>query len=140
RAVNWSERGLYMDPRPRRHLFLLGAGLLLLKAIDYRLQQLELVYSTRGVVFGAGYTDTHVVLPLMWVMMVLCVGGAISLVRGARAGLGRPALLLGVLLGASVLLLEVLPGIVQKSLVEPNEIVREAPYISRGITLTRFGY
>ena len=41
------------------HLSILGALFLAGKAVDYQLQRFALLDSSRGVVFGAGYTDVH---------------------------------------------------------------------------------
>ena len=46
-----------VTPQVKAHLSVLMAVLAMLKAVDYYLEKYELVYSTRGVVQGAGYTD-----------------------------------------------------------------------------------
>src|SRR4029453_18579844 len=51
------------------HLSLLLGGIVLLKAWGYRLDQLSLVFSPRGVVTGASYTDVHAQLPALRLLM-----------------------------------------------------------------------
>ena len=55
------------------HLGFLAAAVLFLKAWGYRLQGLSLVYSKRGVVFGASFTDVHALLPGLRVLTVLAL-------------------------------------------------------------------
>nr|NIV40247.1 hypothetical protein [Anaerolineae bacterium] len=47
------------------HLSALGVLFLLGKAVDYQLQRFALLDSSRGAVFGAGYTDVHARMPLL---------------------------------------------------------------------------
>ena len=56
------------------HLSALLAALFILGGLGYLLKAWNLLYSTAGVVFGAGYTDVHVRLPLIRVLMVLGPG------------------------------------------------------------------
>ena len=63
--LDW-RRWLEIPPVGWRHLGLLLSALFLLKAWDYRLQQLELLLSGRGRVFGAGYTDIFANLRVLW--------------------------------------------------------------------------
>ena len=53
------------------HIAVLLAAVFALKAWDYRLKQLELVLSGRGVVFGAGYTDIFAHQRVLALLMVL---------------------------------------------------------------------
>ena len=52
-----------VTPAARRHLFGLGALAALIVGWGYRLDQYQLLYSRRGVVFGAVYADIHARLP-----------------------------------------------------------------------------
>ena len=51
-----------------RHLAVLGAVFLVLVAGSYWLNNWELVYSNRGVVFGASATDMHAIYPANTIM------------------------------------------------------------------------
>ena len=126
----------------QRHLYGLGGGLMLVVSFSYWLSCHELLYSLRGVSFGASYTDINVLLP-------------------AETGLGILSLTLGLYLlwralyfpyqlkhrflrWAAILYLTmeigttfILPAIVQALVVQPNELVRETPYIKQTIAQTR---
>lgn len=127
--------------RARYHLALLLSAVFGLKAWGYWLNQANLLYSTRGVVFGAGYTDVHVNLFGLQVLMYVSVACAFIVLLSTVTRSGR-WLAAGVFLLVSVsfLLGSVYPGLVQRFVVEPNELAKEAPYIRHNIRFTRFGW
>jgi uncharacterized protein len=125
-------------PQVQAHLSILIGLMVALKAWGYWLDQFDLVYSTRGAVHGASYTDVHAQLPalrLMFFVAIICAG---LFFWGARTrGLAFPVAGI-VLLGlTSILVGGVYPGIVQRFSVEPQELRRERPYIARNIQATR---
>jgi uncharacterized membrane protein (UPF0182 family) len=69
------QRSVVLAPHVKAHLSVLAACFLFLKGIDYVLAVWELDYSTRGVVFGASYTDVHAELPVLY---ILAAAAAIS--------------------------------------------------------------
>ncbi len=123
------------------HITALLASILALKAFDYRLQQLELVLSDRGVVYGAGYTDINANLPVLQVLMILAA--AIAVLFLVNAFLRQPRLILyGLLVMISVSLLGgwAYPAAIQSFRVEPNEFVFEREYLAHNIEFTRSAY
>ncbi|MBI2115880.1 MAG: UPF0182 family protein [candidate division NC10 bacterium] len=140
-GIRVSPRGLAIARRARGHLLVLAAGLLLLKAAGYRLAMFDLLFSQRGVAFGAGYTDVNAQLPILKALMVLAgVSAALCLVtirlRSWRPLLGGVAALVGVAILGGV----VYPGVIQRYQVSPNEIVKEKLYIDFNIRYTRLAY
>ncbi len=134
-------RTLQIHHRARLHLFSLLGVFLLVKAAGYALAGYRLLYSPRGVAFGASYTDVHVSLPGLRALAALAVvaaglafwsafGRRERFLAGGLAGL----LLLSFLLG------NVAPGIVQEFVVRPNEISKEERYIRHNIDFTRRAY
>ncbi len=124
-----------------RHLSGLASAMLLLVALGYILRNFELVYSTRGVVIGPGFTDVNIVRPLNWLMAFISVAAAVGLVTGYV--LRSPKWLAGLLGGWFVLAFLVtplLPVLVQRFVVEPNEFSREEQYIARNIEMTIAGF
>ena len=76
--------------RPGRGPRLRAPGaLFILAGAGHLLKAWNLLYSTSGAVFGAGYTDVHVRLPLIRFLMVVAflLGGALiyNAVRGRRS-------------------------------------------------------
>src|SRR5262249_58677984 len=71
RVLVLTSRGPVITARARAHLLGLVALLLFAKAIDFYLDRFELLYSQRGAVFGAMYTDVHATLPALALLSVL---------------------------------------------------------------------
>ena len=61
-------RGLALAPAARMHLMILGALLFLVIAYRVRLAMYGLLFSPRGILYGAGYTDVNATLPVGIVM------------------------------------------------------------------------
>jgi uncharacterized membrane protein (UPF0182 family) len=72
-------RGFHAEEGAAVHISALAAALFVLGGVGYLFQAWNLLYSSSGAVFGAGYTDVHVRLPMTRVMMVLsfALGGAL---------------------------------------------------------------
>ena len=141
RGIQVSPERLAITRRARGHLLGLAAFLFLLKATGYRLAMFDLLFSQRGVAFGAGYADVHAQLPILKVLMVLAVLAALLCLITIRLRSWRP-LLGGVaaLVGVAILGGVVYPGVIQRYRVSPNEIVTERPYIDFNIHYTRLAY
>ena len=147
-AVSFSTRGIQVSPsgisisrRTRGHLLSLAALLLVLKAAGYRLAMFGLLFSQRGVAFGAGYSDVNAQLPILKSLMVLAGLVAVLCLITIRLRTWR-VLLAGVaaLVGLAILGGVAYPGLVQRYRVSPNEIVTEKPYIDFNIRYTRLAY
>src|SRR5207247_10005127 len=68
RSLVLTTRGPRLAAGARTHLLALGALALALKAGGFWLDRFELVFSPRGAVFGASYTDIHASLPALRVL------------------------------------------------------------------------
>jgi hypothetical protein len=127
----------------QRHLSGLGGGLMLVVSLSYWLSRYELLYSTRGVTYGASYTDVAVQLPANTVLSILALAIALNQLWGTifspLVAFSRKfvfyELVLYLVLAVSIG--TVLPTAVQYLVVQPNELGRERPYIERTIALTR---
>lgn len=125
----------------RQHMALLGALFLSLWAFGYWLNGYELLYSTRGVAFGASYTDLRATLPVLRIQMVLMVLLALSVGVTVFRPDWRPALgALALWLVVSVLGGSIYPALLQRLVVEPNELALEDPYIQHNIDYTRLAF
>lgn len=127
----------------QRHLYGLGGCLMLAIALNFWLSRYELLYSTRGVTYGASYTDVIAQLPANTILSILAIAIAAIffwyLLLRYRKSLCNRLLFYGLGL-YSVLAVGigiVLPYAVQYLLVQPNELAKERPYIERAIALTR---
>jgi len=132
---------LRVAPAARNHLAILIAGLFFVGTWGTWLELLGILFTKRGVVFGAGYTE---VTTQLWVLKVLmgvsffCGLAILSLVflRNWRI----PALGIAVYLGVVIIGTGIYPSLVQKFKVVPNEIVLEKSFIEQNIKYTRLAY
>ncbi|TVP70318.1 MAG: hypothetical protein EA342_01805 [Leptolyngbya sp. LCM1.Bin17] len=148
------------SPPQQQHLYSLAGALFLVTSVSHWLGRYEILYSQEGVVYGAGYTHIHVLLPVNIALAGLTL--VLGLLFMARMAIGpwrhpiaqRPAKapkgwwtdfshssLLAKGVGGYLLLallgLVVAPMVVQRLVVQPNELQRERPYIVNSIGLTR---
>ena len=138
---NLAEGKIVILPHVQLHLSILGAGIFLTFALGHWLDLFDLLYSPRGVAFGASYTDFNVSMPALWVMIVVALTAAAILL--VNIYLRRPAVSLSAIfiwIVVGVVGTGLIPGFVQRYIVEPNELAREAPYIQNNIKFTNFAY
>ena len=141
RSLVLTTRGPRLATGARTHLLVLTAALLALKAVGFWLDRFELVYSPRGVVFGASYTDIHASLPVLGALAVLaalCAAACVAQV--ARPGLRLVAGGLVVLGLVWIVGLGIYPALLQRFRVTPNELAAERPFIAHNIRMTRKAY
>ena len=125
----------------RRHVALLGSLVLFLWALGYIFAAFNLMYSSRGVVFGASYTDMNASIYALGAQFVLMLLTAVILFINVFRLTLRPLLVTGGLwLAATIIMGGIIPSLVQRYSVIPNENVKEAPYIENNIRFTRMAY
>lgn len=136
----------------QRHLYTLGGVVMLAIAFFYWLRRYELLYSTRGVTYGASFTDINVQLPVNTLLSIIALAIALIFLWQTRkkfqSNLKKiiypyPWLLIYTLTGYTIIAAftsSLLPFIVQRAIVQPNEIEREKPYIERSIAFTRAAF
>ena len=122
----------------RRQLAILGGIFFVLLAINYNLNRYELLFSDRGVVFGAGYTDVNASLYALYIQAAAAAVVAVALFYNFIRLEFRPVLYAGILwLIAIIGVGGIYPGILQRFVVVPNELARERPFIQYNIDYTR---
>jgi len=125
----------------KAHLSVLLAFIALLKAFAYRLDALELLYSPRGKVFGASYTDVVAHLPALNLLILISLFGAILLlVNIRRRGWLLPATAISLWLAVSIIVGGLVPAAIQRFRVVPDELNKELPYVANHIDYTRLAY
>ena len=147
-AVYWLHGHIELDGHRRRvsrtaiaHGSALLGVFFAVEAWSYGLDRYLLLYGDNGVVVGASYTDVHVELPVLWLLIGLAVIAAIVSwanlwVRTYKLPLAATALVFG----SAFVLAEVFPFLFERLFVRPNELELERPYIQQNITLTRQAY
>lgn len=135
-----------------RHLDALGSCVCASIALHYWLGRYELLYSQRGASYGASFTDVTVELPVYTTLSIASLVISLLLLWQAlfssnRRSPLRPLRLGGSFVNGAILYISVIaiatfvmPAIVQRLIVEPNELARERPYIQRSIAFSRQGF
>jgi uncharacterized membrane protein (UPF0182 family) len=104
----------------------------------FYLDHYELLYSTQGVVYGAGYTADHVTRVALWSMVgASAVACAILVYNVFRPRLMSLAVGAGIYAVLWIVGVAVAPLICQKFIVQPSELALETPYLKNSIEFTR---
>ena len=113
---------------------------LAVKALDYFVGRYELLLDSYGAVFGAGYTVSHVKLPLQWLLIAVSASGAAAAFANWSAAGWRLPVGAVVALFATSFVSTIVPDAFQRLRVRPDELRLERPYLERNIQLTRLAY
>ncbi len=130
-----------LTPGIRGHFTGLAAVVFVLIGFGQWLSRYQLLYSTRGSVHGIGYTEDNILLPAHTVLAFLALivaGLVVAATLRRRFRLIVWAVVLWV--GASILGQAVVPALVQRFRVEPNELAVERDYLAKHIGMTRQAY
>lgn len=123
------------------HLSVTGAVMVAIWGWGFYLDHYELLYSTQGVVYGAGYTADHVTRIAYWIMAVAAVALCALLVSNTfRPRLRAIVIGSGIYLGVYLIAVLALPALFQRFVVQPNELALETPYLKNNIAFTRKAY
>jgi uncharacterized protein len=110
-------------------------------AWSYGLDRFLLLYGDNGIVVGAGYTDVHVELPILWTLVgIASVAALVSWANVWRRTYTLPLAAVVLVFGSSFVLGWAFPALFQRFSVKPNELQLETPYLERNIALTREAY
>lgn len=139
--IQFDHGRIQIRPSVFRHLGLLLAALFVLQAASYWLGTYDLLQSTRGAVYGVGHTDHHVMITALRLLAgIALIAAALTVYAAVRRSFRPLTVSIVGMIVASLLLGTLWPAIVQRFVVEPNELIRERPYLEHNIALTRFGF
>lgn len=138
---SFSEISGKLSSRAKKHMSVLVFVFLLFKAWDYRLQMYNILFSSEGVVFGAGYTDVNANLLGYRVLFVTVIFVALAVLYSLFKNNYKPLVVgIGAWILLSIIFTGVYPAFIQQYSVEPNEINREEEYIANNIEMTLRAY
>lgn len=99
-----------------------------------------ILFSSAGAVFGAGYTDVNVMLPLVTLLSVVSfIIGILFIAFARKKKAGTIAKLIGAFVAIAILG-SLAGGITQGLIVAPNEFNLESPFIENNILYTLKAY
>lgn len=120
-----------------KQLAVISAILLIMVSAGYVLRAFSLLYSPRGLAFGASYTDTKVSLLFYKIIVVAALIAAIVIFISVLTSKVKPIIFSAI----SIVLLIVLEGVAanlaESLVVKSNQLSFEEPYINYNIEYTR---
>lgn len=138
---SFNEMKFKLSKRAKNHITLLVILFLFLKAWGYRLSMYNILYSARGVVFGAGYTDVNANLIGLKILFYIAITiGLILLISLFKNNYKILIWGLGIWIFTSFIFGNIYPGFVQRYQVDPNEITKESKFINYNIEMTLKAY
>ncbi len=127
-----------VGPAVKAHVSVLLAALAAVRGVQYWLDRYELVFSRRGPVNGAAYTDVNVQLRAIDLLVLISVFATLLfLVNIRRRGWVLPVMAVGIWGLVAVLAGEAVPALVQRFRVDGERSALEAPYVAQNIEATR---
>jgi uncharacterized protein len=135
-----SAKNTISDPKARLHIGILLALFLTTIAIGTYFSLYNLLTAQSGPVFGAAFTDTNIMVPLLRIsVFVYGLAAILALFYGIS---GKIAPLLGTIFLTAIVGFAswIIPSIFQKLIVAPNELVKETPFIRYNIEATNKAY
>ena len=138
---DYAEIARSIPERAFGHIGALLGILALLFSLRYLLDRYEILYSSGGVVFGAGYADVYARLPFLYVFAAVALFAAVLLFlfaagkRSSKIPLAIAVLVVGA--GAAG---TIYPLVIQQYSVSPNELSLERPFIAHNINYTLMAY
>lgn len=137
---NKSDDKRLFDSMSGFHIGILFFLLFAISAIDTYLARYDLLYSQTGPVLGASYTDVNIMIPILNTLAIVYLIAAATAFLLSVSGRIFPFLATLVLLAVVNFASLLVPEIVQRFIVAPNELSRETPYIKNNIQATREAY
>jgi len=123
-----------------RQFTVLGFVFFIILGLGYFLRVYDLLFSPRGVVYGASYTDINVTLLRYRILMVLSFVSAIIFVFGMLKRRFKLILTVPVLMIVVSIIANIAAVLVQNYIVSPDEISKERPFIEHNIAFTQKAY
>lgn len=121
-------------------VIVIGIIFFIILALNNYLASFGLLYSARGVAYGASYTDVNVTLWVYRIQIVLSLISAGLLVLAYLKKKSKIALIGPILMIAVMFISTIVETGVQNFIVAPNEISKERNYLEQNIKYTRLAY
>ena len=126
----------------RIHLSILVGLILLLIAFGTRLGIWDLATSPGGLIAGATYADMNARVPVRWVLAIIAALAGVTVIANAFlfSGYRLPLFVIGLWAVTGLVGGAIYPSIVQRTVVDPNQLEKERSFIARNIEWTRRAY
>src|SRR4051812_45225439 len=138
--VGWMYRSRRITPRASRHLAALVATILALSGLSTLFVDVpDALQASHAVLQGATYTDIHIQVPMLRLLGIVTLAGALWVLVDAWRGrfVRGAAWVVGVWFLLTVVLVGLVPLTYQRLVVQANELARETPQLRHYIAMTR---
>lgn len=140
-SIIFEDNRVRMADPARLHLIALFASIVAIVGVRFWLGQYQLLLDADAIGGSLGYTDVRARVPARMALALLSLVTAAAMAVGAlRRTWVAPAVAGAVLVAGIGIGGFVIPGLVQRFEVEPNELARETPYIRWNMEFTRLAY
>lgn len=140
RVIHLNNRGEGLIKFAGKQLAIICAITMILFAAKFVLKSFDLVYSPRGVAYGASYTDVKVTLLFYRIISIVSIIGAIIVAISIMRNKFKPIIAcIGIITGL-IILQPIIGTFVQQVIVKSNEMEFEKPYIEFNIAATKSAY
>ncbi|MFQ5523973.1 MAG: UPF0182 family protein [Acidimicrobiia bacterium] len=141
-GIRFDGRRLSATRGAKIHISVVLALLAVVRAVTYRLDMFEILFSARQEkFFGPGFTDINARLPALRLLIIVAlIAAALFLLNIFRRGWTLAIVSVGSWLIVSIAALSIYPSIVQRFTVTPNQLEREDPFIGYNLEATRRAY
>ncbi|WP_346888894.1 UPF0182 family protein [Clostridium sp. UBA1056] len=123
-----------------KQLAVIAALLMLVISLGYMIKGWNLAYSSRGIVFGASYTDVNVSLKFYKIISIVSIIFAVLIFFSIILRKVKPIIFSVIIVFVLMIGEGVAAGVVQQFIVNSNEKTLEKPYISKNIEYTKMAY
>jgi hypothetical protein len=120
-----------------KQLAIVSAIFMIMISLGYVLEAFNLVYSKRGFVYGASYTDVNVTLLFYRAITIAALLGAFIGFFSIRKSKFRPIIFSLISIVVLIILQSIVSSFVQQFIVKSNEVDFEKKYIGYNIEYTR---
>ncbi len=129
----------------KNHFFILASIFFVLTAIRHFLLRYNILFSETGVVFGAGFSDVNVSLPIANILVIVSLVIAIAftfrtIIKSKKIKRRHILISLVTLYLIFIMSSQLVPALVQFFRVNPNEFSLENQYIKHNIKFTNIAY
>ena len=140
-ARAFNKEDLHYGPSPWRGLSLTMAFLLAVLALNVFVSRYATLLNHHTIFDGATYTDAHITIPgRLLIVIALLLGAAIAATNSFGKSTGRRIAFAVAPAAICYIALGLVSSYVANFVVKPNELVREQPFITHNIQLTRQAY
>ncbi|WP_096231202.1 UPF0182 family protein [Thermoanaerobacterium sp. RBIITD] len=120
-----------------RQIAILGFVFFIVLALGFYLKSYGILYSRRGVAFGASFTDVHVTLIFYRILIFASILSGVLFMLGAFKQKLKYIVASPIIIIAILILSTISQAVVQSFVVAPNELDKEKTYLKYNIEYTK---